>query len=250
MAPGNSNPEPNSAKGARFATTRWSVVVAAQDVSAPSAKLALASLCQAYWYPLYSYIRRQGHAAADAEDLTQGFFSQLVEKDMLGQVDRSKGKFRSFLLAACNHFLANQRDRAQTWKRGGRSNVVALDLAAAETRYTKEMSHSLTPEKLFARHWGLTLLEAVLDRLREDYTARGKSRLFEALRICLLGEKGMTCSESLATELKMTPGALRVAVHRLRQQFRVELREEIGRTVDGPQQIEEEIRDLFAAVGP
>src|SRR5271163_3659702 len=121
MAAGYSEPEPIFPKGARFATTCWSVVVAAQDVRAPSAKIALASLCQAYWYPLYGYIRRQGHAAAEAEDLTQGFFSQLVEKDLLGQVDRAKGKFRSFLLAACTHFLANQRDRAQAWKRGGRS---------------------------------------------------------------------------------------------------------------------------------
>jgi DNA-directed RNA polymerase specialized sigma24 family protein len=250
MASGNFNSEPIFACSGRFATTCWSVVVAAQDVNAPSAKLALASLCQAYWYPLYSFIRRQGHAAADAEDLTQGFFSQLVEKDLLGQVDRSKGKFRSFLLAACTHFLANQRDHARAWKRGGRSNAIALDLAAAEARFSKEMSNSRTPERLFARRWGLTLLETVLDRLREDYAAKGKGLLFETLRICLLGEKGKACSESMAAELGMTAGALRVAVHRLRQQFREVLREEIGRTVDGPDQIEEEIRDLFAALGP
>jgi RNA polymerase sigma-70 factor (ECF subfamily) len=237
------------AQGPRFATTSWSVVVAARDAVAPEAQEALASLCSSYWYPLYVYIRRQGFAAHEAEDLTQEFFTQLVEKDFLAGVERGKGKFRAFLLAACAHFLANQRDRARAWKRGGRCRFVPLDFAAAETRYGQEPSHALTPEKLFARRWALTLLDHVLARLRADYAGKGKARLFDSLRVCLLGDSNRVPYGQVSAELSMTVGAIRVAVHRMRQQFRELLREEIARTVHDPDHIEEEIRDLFAALG-
>jgi len=248
---GSANPDsaPGSAQPSRFATTCWSVVVAAQDPLSPAAREALATLCNSYWYPLYAYIRRQGYAAQDAEDLTQEFFAGLLEHDFLLAVDRAKGRFRSFLLAACSHFLANQRDRAQALKRGGRCRFVSLDFAAAEARYGKEPSHVLTAEKLFARRWGLTLLDQVLARLRDDYNSKGKGPLFDRLRVCLLGEKAVVPHGRMAQELGMTPGAVRVAVHRLRRQFRELLREEIARTVHDPDDIEDEIRDLFAAVG-
>jgi DNA-directed RNA polymerase specialized sigma24 family protein len=243
------NADSEAASRGRFATTSWSVVAAAQDAGSSVARQALSTLCNSYWYPLYAYIRRQGYSAEQAEDLTQEFFTRLVEKDFLASVDPARGKFRSFLLAACAHFLANERDRARAWKRGGRCQLVSLDFAAAEARYGNEPSHTLTPEKLFARRWGLTLLDQVLGRLREDYVRRDKGRLFDRLRVCLLGEKEVVSCGRLAQELAMTEGAVRVAVHRLRQQFRELLRDEIARTVDSPDQVEDEIRDLFAALG-
>ena len=234
----------------RFATTSWSIVAAAQDPLAPGARDALAALCDGYWYPLYAFIRRQGYPADHAEDLTQEFFTQLLEKDALAAVDSNKGKFRSFLLAACSHFLSNERDKARAVKRGGKCRFVTLDFAAAEQRYGKEPSHQLTPEKLFVRRWALTLLDLVLARLRDDYAARGKGRLFDGLRFCLLGNKDVVPRGRTADELGMTAGAIRVAVHRLRQQFREVLREEIVRTVDKPDCVDDEIRDLFAALEP
>jgi RNA polymerase sigma-70 factor (ECF subfamily) len=241
--------DPVPARNARFATTCWSVIVAAQDPGTPAAHEALSTLCHAYWYPLYAYIRRQGHSPEEAEDLTQEFFARLIEKDFLAEVDRSLGKFRSFLLTACAHFLANQRDRARTWKRGGRCSIVSLDFAAAEARYGKEPSHELTPEKLFDRRWSLTLLDHVLGKLRDDYIAKNKGQLFDCLRVCLLGDKDVVPYERVSQELGMTPVAVRVAAHRLRQQFRESLREEIGKTVESPEHVEEEIRDLFASLG-
>jgi RNA polymerase sigma factor (sigma-70 family) len=249
MAAADADSGPAPGQGARFATTSWSIVVAARDADSGLAHEALATLCSTYWYPLYAYIRRHGHSPQEAEDLTQDFFACLVEKDFLASVDRSKGKFRSFLLAACGHFLANEHDRARAWKRGGRSTVVSFDFASAEARYGKEPFHTLTPEKLFARRWGLTLLDRVLTRLREDYVARNKGMLFDRLRVCLLGNQEKIPYAQVSQDLGMTPAALRVAVHRLRQQFQEVLRDEIGRTVDNPDQIEEEIRDLFACLG-
>lgn len=249
MTAANPDSGPVSVDGGSFATTSWSVVVAAQDPVAPAAQEALATLCRGYWYPIYAYIRRQGHAADQAEDLTQEFFTRLLEKDFLAAVDRAKGRFRSFLLAACSHFLANERDRARAWKRGGRCRFVSLDFASAEARYRNEPFHALTPEKLFARRWGLTLLDQVLARLRDDFAGKGKGQLFDRLRVCLLGEKDMVSYTRVSQELGMTPGAVRVAVHRLRKQFRELLRAEIARTVHDPDHVEDEIRDLFAALG-
>jgi DNA-directed RNA polymerase specialized sigma24 family protein len=248
MASANPDSDRISPGQARFATTCWSVVIAAQDPVSPMAQEALATLCNGYWYPLYAFIRRQGNSAEAAEDLTQEFFTRLLEKDFLVGVDRGKGRFRSFLLAACSHFLANERDRARAVKRGGKCRFVTLDFAAAEARIAKEPSHSLTPEKLFARRWSVSLLEQVLNKLRDNYVNTGKVRLFDSLRVCLLGEKDVVPYWRKAEELHMTTGAIRVAVHRLRQQFRELLREEIARTVDEPEHVDDEIRDLFAAL--
>ena len=244
-------PNPDSGRqGARFATTSWTIVAAAQGPLSGVARDALTALCDTYWFPLYAYIRRQGYQPEEAEDLTQEFFTQLLEKDFLAGVDSNKGKFRSFLLAACGHFLSNQRDKAKAVKRGGKCRFVTLDFAAAEHRYGKEPAHGLTPEKLFARRWALTLLDQVLARMRDDFVARGKAGLFDSLRVCLLGDKDMVPAGHTVNDLGMSPGAVRVAVHRMRQQFRELLREEIVRTVDKPEHIDDEIRDLFAALGP
>jgi RNA polymerase sigma-70 factor (ECF subfamily) len=233
-----------------FATTHWSLIAAARDPASSQASVALAALCEAYWYPLYAYIRRQGVAAEEAHDLTQEFFARLLEKHWLDGVDQTKGTFRSFLLAACRHFLANERDRARARKRGGDRQTVSIDFSDAEARYGKEPSHHLTAEKLYARRWALTLLDQVLTHLRETFTRAGKEPLFDHLRIFLLGDKQDTRYGRVAEALGMTEGAVKVAVHRLRRQYRDLLRQEIARTLDDPTRIDEEIRDLFAALAP
>jgi DNA-directed RNA polymerase specialized sigma24 family protein len=231
-----------------FATTHWSLVLAARDRAEPGADDALASLCSLYWYPLYAYVRHRGHGADAALDLTQEFFGRLVEKDFLAAVDRGKGKFRSFLLAACNHFLANERDRACAQKRGGGKTVLSLNAADAEGRYVSEPADNLTPEKLFERRWALALLQQVMARLRGEFEAKGKGRVFDRLRNFLIGEKGVGYRKA-GQELGLSESAVKVQVHRLRERYRELLHEEIGRTVGSPEEIEEEVRALFAALG-
>jgi RNA polymerase sigma-70 factor (ECF subfamily) len=241
---------PSDASPARFATTHWSLIVAARDGEAAQAEAALADLCRAYWYPLYAFIRHQGHPADRAQDLTQEFFARLLEKDFLGAVDQEKGKFRSFLLAACKHFLANEHDRERALKRGGGRQSVSIDFRDADGRYAHEPAHGETPERLFERRWALALLEQVLARLRGEYEAAGKRRLFGALKSRLTGDAGGARHARTAGELGLSEGAVKVAVHRLRQRYRELLREEIAQTLDDPAQVEEEIRALFAALGP
>jgi DNA-directed RNA polymerase specialized sigma24 family protein len=231
-----------------FATTHWSLVLAARDRAEPGADAALASLCSLYWYPLYAFVRHRGHGADAALDLTQEFFGRLLEKDFLAAVDRGKGKFRSFLLAACNHFLANERDRACAQKRGGGKPVLSLDAADAEGRYVSEPADDLTPERLFERRWALALLQQVMARLRGEFEAKGKGRVFDRLRNFLIGEKGVGYRKA-GQELGLSESAVKVQVHRLRERYRELLHEEIGRTVGSPEEIEEEVRALFAALG-
>jgi RNA polymerase sigma-70 factor (ECF subfamily) len=240
----------SDASPGRFATTHWSLIVAARDGDTAEAQAALAALCQAYWYPLYAYIRRQGHPADQAQDLTQEFFTRLLEKEFLGVLDPDKGKFRAFLLAACKHFLANERDRERAQKRGGGRLRLSLDFTDAEDRYTREPGHALTAEKLFERRWALALLQGVLERLREEHAARGKGELFDRLRGFLLGERQPGGYAGAAADLGLTEGAAKVAVHRLRQRYRELLRAEIGRTVPDGESVDEEIRALFAALAP
>jgi RNA polymerase sigma-70 factor (ECF subfamily) len=239
---------PASHGNGRFATTRWTLIAAAQDEASPQARDAVSSLCEAYWYPLYAYIRRRGFSAEQAQDLTQEFFANLLERHTLALVDPARGRFRSFLLAACDHFLAHERDRAQAQKRGGGRTIVSLDFSSAEGRYHGEPSDPDTPERLFARRWATTLLEQVFARLRQDYAQKGKGDLFDRLRVFLLGEKSAGPYIRVAEALGMTEGAVKVAAHRLRQRFREVLREEIGRTVEDPTQVDDEIRELFAAL--
>jgi RNA polymerase sigma-70 factor (ECF subfamily) len=233
-----------------FATTHWSLIVAARQPDASAARQALAHLCTAYWYPLYAYIRRRGHLPDEAQDLTQEFFARLLERDLLGAADPDRGRFRAFLLAACKHFLANEHDRACAIKRGGGRAPLSLNLDDAEGRYGREPSHDLTPDKLFERRWALTLLDRTLARLREEFTAKGKGETFDRLRVFLVGDRGAPSHAELAAEVGMTAGAVKVAAHRLRQRYRELLREEIAHTVEGLEQIDEEVRELFAALAP
>jgi RNA polymerase sigma-70 factor (ECF subfamily) len=248
MAPFDPQDWSSRAAADHFATTHWSLVLAAQDQTSPEARAALAALCRSYWYPLYAFIRRQGFDADQAQDLIQEFFTRLLEKDFLAVVSREKGKFRSFLLKACTHFLANERDRARAQKRGGGREVVSFPGEHAERRYGREPSHTLTPERLFERHWALTLLEQVLARLKDEMTRAEKGRLFERLKTFLTGDRGEPYRQ-LGAELGMTEGAVKVAVHRLRRRYRELLLEEIGRTVEDPADVDEEIDRLFTALG-
>jgi RNA polymerase sigma-70 factor (ECF subfamily) len=245
-ADGTSESAPRSA--GHFATTRWSIIAAAQGPSSPQAQEALAILCRSYWYPLYAYIRRHGHSAHAAQDLTQGFFATLLEQHTLGVVDRSRGKFRSFLLTSCKHYMSHERGKAQAQKRGGGHRTFSLDFGDAEDRYQSEPAHTLTPEKLYARRWALAMLDQVLGRLRQEFTQKGKGLLFERLRMCLLGDKNALPHGQMGRELNMSEGAVKAAAHRLRQRFRELVREEIAETVDNLQDIEDEIRELFAAL--
>jgi len=231
-----------------FATTHWSVVLAAKQGDAPDARTALEKLCRTYWYPLYAYVRREGYNAPDAQDLTQEFFARLLEKDYLAQVEREKGKFRSFLLAALRHFLSDQRDRARAAKRGGGAEVLSLDAQEAEERYRLEPVDRMDAEKIFERRWAMTLLEQALTRLRDESIIAGKAELFERLRDFVAGESDVSCSEA-AVQLGQTESAVKSAVYRLRQRYRELVREEIAHTVADPAEIDEEIRYLIAVIG-
>jgi DNA-directed RNA polymerase specialized sigma24 family protein len=231
--------------GGRFPTTCWSVVVAARGSPRAESRAALESLCAAYWYPLYAFIRGRGQPAHAAEDLTQSFFTRLIEKDVLDAVDRSKGRFRAFLLAACKDFLANHRDHELCQKRGGGRRFVPID---AEDRIVAASAQGLTPEALFDRQWGLALLERVLHRLADEMDRAGKSPLFDRLKPALLGENQAPSYSSMGEPLGMTEGAVKVAVHRLRGRYRELLRDEIAQTVADPADVDDEIRDLFQAL--
>ena len=245
---GRNSAAARSGKG-RFATTHWSIVLAAGQQRSAEARRALAALCETYWYPLYVYVRRQGYSANDAQDLTQEFFARLLEHNYLAAADREKGKFRSFLLASLNHFLAKEWRRAGAQKRGGGRVAISLDLASGESRYGLEPAHALTAEKIYERRWALTLLEQTLAKLRDEFSSGGKLKLFEHLKPYLGGEKGTVPYRQLAAELGMTEGAVKVSVHRLRRRCRELLRAEIAQTVAGPDEVDEELRDLFKAVG-
>src|SRR5436190_3040522 len=216
-----------------FTATHWSVVLSAQGSSTPAAE-ALEKLCRTYWHPLYVYVRRQGHSPHDAQDLTQEFFARLIEKNYLGDVDREKGRFRSFLLASLKHFLANEWDKAKAVKRGGDQSFVSLNSESAETRYSLEPADTLSADKIFERRWALTLLEQVLARLREEYSDTGKTALFDRLKDCLTGDRSSLPYAELGSKAGMSEGAVKVAVHRLRRRYRDLLREEIANTVGGP----------------
>src|SRR5262249_54394371 len=201
----------------QFASTRWSLVLAAAQRDSPECQAALATLCRLYWYPLYAYARRRLPRPQDAQDLTQEFFARLLDKDYLRQADRQRGRFRAFLLPAFKHFLAKEQERAGGLKRGGGRTFLALDFDGGERRYHQEPSHEATPEWLYERSWALTLLEQGLTRLREELAGAGKERLFECLKGTLTVEATPRPYAELAGELGMTAEALRVAVHRLRR---------------------------------
>jgi RNA polymerase sigma factor (sigma-70 family) len=242
----STSPPPSLA--APFAATRWSVVLSARDQQSPQSTEALETLCKNYWYPLYAFVRRQGRNAHDAEDLTQAFFARLLERNYLASVDRNKGKFRSFLLGSLKHFLANEWDRANAQKRGGGKTVISIDRSAAEETFRFEPVDRLSADKIFERRWAMTLLERTLQRLADEYAADDKQQLFEQLKMTITGEGGGAAYGSIATQLGSTEGAIKVAAHRLRQRYREVLRAEIAETVANRDEVEEELRNLFATL--
>lgn len=239
----------NERGGGRFETTRWSLVLAAGQLPTATSRAALATLCEQYWYPLYAFLRRQGHSADAAQDLTQGFFARLLEKGWLHDVRPERGRFRSFLLASLSHYVSNERDRARALKRGGPTPPLPLAIETAEGLYQLEPRDDVTPERVFDRRWALTLLDRVLARLRSEFHDRGKGELFETLKVFLDGDRGGESYKEVGVVLDMSEGAVKVAVHRLRRRFRDILRDEIAQTVEREDQIEDEIRHLFEAVG-
>jgi RNA polymerase sigma-70 factor (ECF subfamily) len=222
------------------------MVLAAANLHADThSQRALAELAQLYWFPLYAYIRRQGHPPAQAEDLTQDFFARLLEKKTLASIDRTKGKFRSFLLASLQNFLHNEHDKTHAHKRGGGQQTIPLDALTAESRYALEPADTLTPERVFERRWAWAVLDQVLHRLEQHYAAKGQQPLFDALKPSLTARLDTATYAQRAAELGMAEGALLVAAHRLRRRYRDLLRDEIAHTVADPALIDEEIRYLL-----
>ncbi|MBM3881417.1 MAG: sigma-70 family RNA polymerase sigma factor [Verrucomicrobia bacterium] len=238
-----------AAQGQTFPSTHWSVVVQAGATDSDTQQAALSELCRAYWYPIYAYVRRLGHDPEDAQDLTQGFFAQLLERNALKSVDRTKGKFRSFLLTALKNYLSDQARKARAARRGGRAVVLSIDAlteTAGEDRYRREPGHNLTPDRLFEQSWSLTLLEQVIGLLRDEYASAGKATFFERLQPYLTKDAGQPTYAELAEKLGLTEEAVKKAVQRLRQRSAQLLRRQVAHTVSRPEDIEEEIRALVA----
>jgi len=231
-----------------FCTTHWSVVLAAGRSDSTRARHALEKLCQTYWYPLYAFVRRLGHRPHDAEDLVQAFFAQCLEKKYFGAADQAKGRFRSFLLIALKRFLANEWDKARTRKRGGGAAPISLDALTAEQRYAVEPFEHLSADRLFERRWALTLLDQVLARLREEQHAAGRGTAFDLLKDSLTAGGPGTPYAELATRLGLSEGAVKVAVHRLRQRYRELLEAEIAHTVTSPEEVAAERRYLLSVL--
>jgi DNA-directed RNA polymerase specialized sigma24 family protein len=243
--PSNRSAATDARGRSRFATTRWSLVLAAGNRGSVEAEEALARLCSLYWYPVFAFVRRQGHSTDEAQDLTQGFFTRLIDKGDLAGADRNRGRFRSFLLSACQHYMSNERDRMLTLKRGGGRPALSIDGAAAEARYQRALGHAETPECLYDRQWCLTLLTGVLDGLRDRYVAAGSERRFDRLRGFLTMDEDVGSHADAARDLNMTAAAVKVAVHRLRRRYREALRRHIADTVDSPQDVDDEMRHLL-----
>jgi RNA polymerase sigma factor (sigma-70 family) len=227
-----------------FATTHWSVVVRAGDSRSPEAASAMERLCRTYWYPLYVFVRRKGHGHEDASDLTQAFFARFLEKRYLRSVDESLGKFRTFLLTSMTHFLANEWDKSQAQRRGGGARMLSLDESTAEQRYQLEPVEHTTPETLFERRWAQTVMSVVLDRL----AAETDEKRFEILKGFLLEDKGAVSYEAASSQLGMSVSAITSGIHRMRARFRALLFEEVANTVDKPEEVEQELRHLLAAL--
>ena len=242
-----SSESPSSEAPRVFPNTRWSVVLAATRTPSPESAAALEIICQAYWYPLYAYVRRCGKSPHDAQDWTQAFFCRLLEKRWLDSADREKGRLRSFLIVALKKFMSNEWDRASTQRRGGGQAHAQFDTAFAESRFAAD-SHSLAPDETFDRQWALTLISLTTSRLRAEFMAAGKPGDYDALKTCLLADRGAIDYAGMAKQLSVNEGAARVAVHRLRKRFREIYREEISQTLAEGADLDAELRHLAAAL--
>jgi RNA polymerase sigma factor (sigma-70 family) len=256
---GRSTPRKNSSPGRassgrrdsplRWATTSWTKVLAARGAPSVESRLALEALCRAYWYPLYAFVRRQGHDPEDARDLTQAYFAELLEKGYLGQFDPSLGRFRVFLMTSMKHFLSKEREKARAVKRGGRAVVISLD-ADVEGRLGLEPADRLTPEEIYERRWALTILERVLGKLRQEFKEEAREQEFERLKPFLTGEEPKVPYREVAAELGSSEDAVKSSVLRLRRRFGSRLREEIAETVASPEEVDEEVRHLLKSIAP
>ncbi len=227
---------------ARFPTTRWTLVVAAGDPHRKEARSALVSLCENYWYPLYAYLRRCGYPADKAQDPTQEFFIRLLEGRYLDRADPEKGRFRAFMLTSLKFFVADEEDRQRARKRGG-GLLVPMEFSSGEERYQREPAHDETPERIFERRWALSVLDRVVEKLRNEFVHHGRPEHFERLKVFLLGQSEAPYA-ALAREMKTSEGALKVAIHRLRKRYRDLFRQEIEDTVADPAEVDSEIRYL------
>ncbi len=243
----NSTQTTSPASNDIFATTHWTVVLAAGKRHTPQSDHALEELCRSYWFPLYAYVRRRGHAKADAEDLTQAFFARFLAKNYLEGLSAERGRFRAFLLASLKHFLANEWDKSQRQKRGGGAEHLSLDWQTADTKFQVAATSEPSPDKAFDREWAVALLAKVIERLQAECAADGKAKLFEQLKVFLAAGKGESAHAEVANALGMEEGAVRVAVHRLRKRYRHLLRDEITNTLSDPAMVDEEMRALFGA---
>jgi RNA polymerase sigma factor (sigma-70 family) len=241
-----SDKTPRATAARVFATTHWSVVLLAAGNGSADAERALARLCETYWYPLYVYIRRRGHACEDAQDLTQGFFARLLDKNSLDHADPERGRFRSFLLSSVENFLNNEWDRSMAQKRGGGCKTISWDEQDAEGRYLNEPVENMTPQRIFEKRWAGTLLELVLKKMRTEFLVSGRPELFEALKTHLWSDEVAISYAELAVRLNMTIVAIKVTVHRLRHRYRELLREEISHTVASAEEVNDEIRHLIS----
>jgi RNA polymerase sigma factor (sigma-70 family) len=231
-----------------FVTTRWTVVLTARDKALPQSAEALESLCRTYWYPLYAYVRRLGHQTADAQDLTQEFFARLLAKEWLAGADPVKGRFRTFLVVALKHFLANEWDRVHRQKRGGHAPHFPLDTELAEARYQSEPALDLPADRIYERRWALTLLENTMNQLREEFDQANKTAEFERLKAFLTADKEAIPYAEVARDLGTSEGAARVAVHRLRRRFREVFRQEVAHTVAASEDLDDELYHLLTAL--
>jgi RNA polymerase sigma-70 factor (ECF subfamily) len=232
-----------------FATTHWSVVLAAGDGDSPQAGAALERLCQTYWYPLYAHVRRRGHDADQARDLTQGFFAEMLARHAIARADPNRGRFRTFLLTALDHHLHHHHRDAHALKRGGGQELISLDAAEAEQRLDLEPQEHRSPDHEFDRRWALATLDTVRRRLREEVAVSGRAELFDELRPHLFGDLAAAPYAQMATRLNLTVVAVKVTVHRLRQRYGELLRQEVAHTLADPSEVEQEIRHLIAALG-
>jgi RNA polymerase sigma factor (sigma-70 family) len=230
----------------QFPTTRWTLVVAAGDPQRKDARSALVSLCENYWYPLYAYLRRRGYAPDQAQDLTQEFFMRVLEGRYLDRADPEKGRFRSFILTSLKFFVADDQDRQRAQKRGGGA-VVSFKFSSGEERYQREPGHYETPDRIFERRWALSMLERVMERLRDEFVQHGRPENFERMKVFLLGQSEAPYAD-LAREINTSEGALKVAIHRLRKRYRELFRQEIADTVADPAKVESELRYLAAVL--
>jgi RNA polymerase sigma-70 factor (ECF subfamily) len=238
----------SEARSQWFATTHWSVVLNASDTGSPQAGAALDDLCKTYWYPLYAYVRRRGHDAEAAKELTQEFFALLLGKKLLAGVDPTRGKFRSWLLGVMNHFLAHEWARSRAQKRGGGQPAFSLDEARAEERYELEPVDESTPEKIFDRRWAFTVLDQAATRLRAEHDAAGKGDLYCSLKGFVSADGGSISYDEAAQRLGLSQGAVKSAIHRLRQRYQELIRDEISQTVTSEAEVDEEIRYLLAVI--